>query len=135
MYSKGYVFKVSHSGKPFDLQHLCSDLDLRFREQIFDLTSDHGFDQICIRDSVYIISSDILRITEYGNPGSQAVHIFKTMGDEDNGYSVLFQFINDPIKLLGLILCQRGCRLIQNDDPCIGRKCFCNLHHLLLCDT
>ena len=44
----------------FDTKHLISQLNLRLREQIIDLTSNHCFDQICVCDSVYIVGSDIL---------------------------------------------------------------------------
>ena len=45
-------------------------------------------DQICIGNSVYIIGSDILGITEYRNSGSQTVHILKTMRNKNNGNSL-----------------------------------------------
>ena len=45
-------------------QHLLARFHIRLREQVIDLTSYHGLDQIRIGDPVHIIGSDILRITE-----------------------------------------------------------------------
>ena len=116
----------------FDTKHLISQLNLRLREQIIDLTSNHCLDQICVCDPVYIIGSDILRITEYGNSGSQTVHILETVGNKDNGNAILFQLINQCVKLLRLVSGKCCCRLIQNDDLCICGKRFGDLNHLLL---
>ena len=118
----------------FDTEHLISKLHFRFREQIIDLTANHCLDQICVCDSIYIIGSDVLGITEYGNSGSQTVHIFETMRDKDNGNTILFQLVNQCVKLLGLVSGKCCCRLIQNDDLCICGKCFSDLNHLLLCN-
>ena len=87
-YLKGNVLKISGSGKLFYLQDLLSRLNLWLREKIRDLTSHHCLDQICIGNSVYIIGSDILGITEYRNSGSQTVHILKTMRNKNNGNSL-----------------------------------------------
>ena len=70
-----------------DTKHFITDLNLWFREQVLDLTANHGFDQVCIGDSIYIVGTDVLRVTEYGNSACQTVHILKTMGNEDNGNS------------------------------------------------
>ena len=51
-----------------DTDHFLTDLNFRFREQIVDLTAYHGFDQIRIGDPVYIICSDVLGISENGDP-------------------------------------------------------------------
>ena len=118
----------------FDTEHLISKLHFRFREQIVNLTTNHCLDQICVCDSIYIIGSNVLGITEYGNSGSQTVHIFETMGDKDNGNTILFQLVNQCVKLLGLVSGKCCCRLIQNDDLRICGKCLGDLDHLLLCN-
>ena len=116
----------------FDTEHLISKLHFRLREQIIDLTSNHCLDQICVCDPVYIVGSDILGITEYGNSGSQTVHIFETVRNKDNGNSICFQLVNQCVKLLGLVSGKCCCWLIQNDDLRICGKCLGDLNHLLL---
>ena len=85
-----YIFEVTCSGKILNFQHLVSEFYFRFREQIFDLTTNHCFDQVCICNSINIVCSDVLGITEYSNSGCQTIHIFKTVGNEDNGNTVSF---------------------------------------------
>ena len=133
-YIEGNILEKSCSGKMFNTKHLISQLNLRLREQIIDLTSNHCLDQICVCDPVYIIGSDILRITEYGNSGSQTIHILETVRNKDNGNAILFQLINQCVKLLRLVSGKCCCRLIQNDDLCICGKRFGDLNHLLLCN-
>ena len=87
---KRYIFEITCSGKIFNLEHLISQFHFRFREQVFDLTTNHCFDQICICNSIYIVSSNILGITEYSNSACQTIHILKTVRNEDNGNSVSF---------------------------------------------
>ena len=56
------------------------------------------------------------------------------MGDKDNGNTILFQLVNQCVKLLGLVSGKCCCRLIQNDDLRICGKCLGDLDHLLLCN-
>ena len=88
--AEGHIFEIACSGKILNLEHLISQFHFRFREQVFNLTTNHCFDQICICNSIYIVSSNVLGITEYSNSACQAIHILKTVRNEDNGNSVSF---------------------------------------------
>ena len=105
---KGNIFKETGAGKMLDTKLFFSDFYLWFREQVVDLTSNHSFDQICIGNSIYIVSSDILGITEYGNSGSQTVHIFKSVRNKDNGNALFFQLVYDPAVAFWLAICTKA---------------------------
>ena len=98
-YAERNIFVKSCSGKFLYSEHLIPKLYIRLREQITDLTSNHRFDQICICDSVYIIRSDILGISENCYSCCQTIHIFKSVRNKDNRYLVLFQLIYNFVKL------------------------------------
>ena len=95
--AEGNIPEISGPGKIFHPEHFFSELYLRFREKIFDLTAYHSFDQIRIGNAIHIIGTNILRITEYRYPVSQAVHIFETVRNEDDGNAFRFQLIHDPV--------------------------------------
>ena len=46
-----------------DTKHLITNLNLRFREQILDLTANHGFNQVCIGDSFNVHAGEIVGLT------------------------------------------------------------------------
>ena len=115
-HSKGNILKEAGAVKTFHTKDFFTDLDLGLGEQVLDLSADHCGDQICIGDLIHIVSADILGIPEYGDSGSQSVHIFKTVGDKDDGNAFIPELPGDAIQFFGFTLGQRSGGLIHDED-------------------
>ena len=134
MNREGGILEEAGAAEPLDLQHLLADLYLGFGEQVADLAANHGFDQVGVGNFIDVVGTDVLGIAEYGHTAGQPVHVFKAVGDENDGDALLPQLIHDAVQFLGFPLGQRRGGLVQYDDLCIGGKRFGNLNNLLLGD-
>ena len=84
-YAEANVFEIAHPRQFLYPQDFFPDFHFRLWIHIADFTPYHRLNQIRISNTVHIITSNILGIPKNGNPRGQTVHIFKPMGNENNG--------------------------------------------------
>ena len=77
-------------------------------------------------------ASNILTVTKHSHPVGQRFHFMHFMGNDNNGFTVISHFPENIEKLLGLLRCQYGGRLIQDQDIRTTIQHLYNLYGLLL---
>ena len=77
-------------------------------------------------------SADVLAVAQYAQPVAHALEFFQAVGDIDDGYALRAQTVDEGKEDVDLILGQRGCRLIHNDDAAVAGEHFGNFNDLLL---
>ena len=126
------VLEITGAAEVFHPQDLRAGLHLGLGEQLVDLPAHHGLDEVGVGDAVHIVGADVVGIPEHRDPGGQGVHVFKAVGNENNGRAVVPELPRNPVQLLGLPLGQGGSRLVHDDDFRMEGKGLGDLHHLLL---
>ena len=77
-------------------------------------------------------ASNILTVTKHSHPVGQRFHFMHFMGNDDDSLAVISHFSENIEKLLGLLRCQYGGRLIQDQDIRTTIQHLYNLYGLLL---
>ena len=129
---EGDVLEEACPAEALDLQHLLADLHHRLGEQVVDLATHHGLDEVGVGDLVHVVGADVLGIAEHRHAGGQPVHVLKAVGYEYDRHALLPKLVHDAVQLLGFALGQRGGGLVQYDDAGVGGERLGDLHDLLL---
>ena len=133
MEGEGHVLKDALTAKSLCPENFLADLHFALRIKGHDFPSDHGCYQLILGQPLNIVGADILGIPENRNPGCQTVHVLNTVGNKDDGRSLIAQPVCDLIKLLALFFGQRGRRLVHKQNFCFLGNCLCDFNDLLLC--
>ena len=103
--------------------------------QVIQCTAHHGGDQGVLRQITDILGDDVLAVTHDGHAVTEFKEFFQLMRNKQDGHALGLEAADRFHQLRDLLLTQRGGRLVHNDELCIQRNGFGDLHHLLKTGT
>ena len=124
------------SRETFHLEdHLVIDDPVSRRIGILEVTADHLADQPVLVDIGNVLVDDVLAVAQDRHPVAELKEFFKTVRNVNDRDAVRLELADDREKDLDLIVGQRVCRLVHDQDLGPETERFCHFYHLLLRDA